>query len=1126
MGKGGGKQHTPKEERDNLKSQQKIQIVDLLSEGPIEGPVGDLQGVLLNDTPAINGDSSVNFNGLTVEWRSGTQDQTVLEGFAESGSEAGVNVEVKKATPVTRTITSANIDMLRVTVGTPALQNTTKEGDRLRTSVKLDIQTERNGAWSSEAQVVIDGKTTSPYERAVLLKNLPPRPFNVRVVRMTDDSTTDMLQNKTSWVSYTEIIAVRQRYPNSAIVGVTALADYFGGQIPRRNYHIRGRVLQVPDNYDPATRQYNGIWQGRFKPAWSDNPAWVMWDVLTHKRYGLGKRIGATDVDKWSLYAIAQYCDSRVPDGFGATEPRMRLNANLNQARPAHDVIADLCSVIRAMPIWNGTQVTFVQDRPADSAWIYTNSNVAGGLFSYTFSALKDRHNAVFVRWTDPANGWQTSTEYVSDDAAISQYGYNPLTVDAFGCTSRGQAHRFGLWIITTEKLEIQTVTFSTGAEGLRHLPGDIFEIADNDYSGVQLGGRVLAVDTGKHELTLDREVTLPAGQTYITLPGSDGQPVRLIVDKQLQPDRLRIADLPSTVQPGAVWGLSLPALSRRLFRCVAISEKSDGTFDITGLQHVPEKEAIVDNGAVFTAQPGTTLTSRIPAVEHLSAEMNTVADGYRVDTSWDTPRVVNGLHFEVRVLRENREVMRFTTADTLTTFILHEQGQYTLEVCGLGSQGERGEPASVTLVVQAPPVPTSVDIVAGYFQLTAIPRLGGYSLHTQFEFWFSDQKITDTQTITSAAIYLGTGTLWVHDNLLPGTSYWFYVRSVNAVGRSGFVEATGTPRNDAEGMLPIFREKIDKSWFGQEFYKAIDNSELQEDFTRIEKTVTDTKSEIEQTVNKRLGDQTSTIEQIQEVQTAAGNKLNAMWSVKLQQTADGRLYMAGLGVGMENTPDGMQSQILMEADRIAMINPADGNTTPMFVAQNNQLIMNDVFLKNLYAASITSSGNPPSFMLTPDGHLTARQADITGAVNATSGHFSNVVVDGSCDVQHLRAEVIDGDISTPYFLHVGDDLTVPAGRYRRAVVVEVATAIGVYYDVTTGGINDHTTTHQGTSSAVLYVNGQRTVLAESSANIQITGSWYAYLDGGQSMLLQYRHESSGVKGGGVSPFIIVKVCK
>lgn len=1054
MGKGGGKQHTPKEERDDLKSQQKIQIVDVLSEGPIEGPVGDLQGVLLNDTPATNADSSVNFNGLTVEWRSGTQDQTVLEGFADSGSEAGVNVEVKKATPVTRTVTSANIDMLRVTVGIPALQNTTKEGDRLRTSVTLDIQIERKGAWSSEAQVIIDGKTTSPYERAVLLKNLPPRPFNVRVVRLTDDSTTDMLQNKTSWVSYTEIIAVRQRYPNSAIVGVTALADYFGGQIPRRNYHIRGRVLQVPDNYDPATRQYNGIWQGRFKPAWSDNPAWVMWDVLTHKRYGLGKRIGVTDVDKWSLYAIAQYCDSLVPDGFGTTEPRMRLNANLNQARPAHDVIADLCSVMRAIPVWNGTQVTFVQDRPADSAWIYTNSNVAGGLFSYTFSALKDRHNAVFVRWTDPANGWQTSTEYVSDDAAISQYGYNPLTVDAFGCTSRGQAHRFGLWIITTEKLELQTVTFSTGAEGLRHLPGDIFEIADNDYSGIQLGGRVRAVDTGKHELTLDREVTLSAGQTYITLPGSDGQPVRLIVDSQLQPDRLRIAGLPSTVQPGAVWGLSLQALSRRLFRCVAISEKSDGTFDITGLQHVPEKEAIVDNGAVFTPQPGTTRTTRITAVEHLSADMEMVADGYRVNASWDTPRVVNGLRFEVRVLRENREVLRFTTTDTQTTFILQEAGLYTIEVCGLGSQGERGEPASVTLGVQAPPVPTSVDIVAGYFQLTAIPRLGGYSLNTQFEFWFSDKKITDTQTITNAAIYLGTGSQWVHDNLLPGTSYWFYVRSVNAVGRSGFVEATGTPRNDAEGMLPIFREKIDKSWFGQEFYKTIDNSELQGDFTKLEKTVTDTKSEIEQTVNKQLGDQTSTIQQIQKVQTAAGNKLNTMWSVKLQQTADGRLYMAGLGVGMENTPEGMQSQILMEADRIAMINPANGNTTPMFVAQNNQLIMNDVFLKNLYAASITSSGSPPSFMLTPDGHLTARQADITGAVNATSGHFSNAVIDDTCTIENLTVGHISGDVIRTFVFTAGQTHVIPSEPYQRGVLFFTTAPSGNHQVLVNDGVN------------------------------------------------------------------------
>lgn len=1100
MGKGGGKAHTPREERDNLKSQQQVQIVDLLSEGPIEGPVGDLKGVMLNDTPAVNADDSVNFHGFTVEWRSGTQEQTALEGFAESGSEVSVGGEVKKSTPVTRTITSANIDMLRVTLGVPALVETESDGDRVRSSVTLDVQVEREGVWMSEATVVFDGKTTSTYERAVRFGNLPPRPFNIRVVRVTDDSSTDTLQNKTSWVGYTEIITVRQRYPNSAVVGITALADYFGGQLPRRNYHIRGRVVQVPDNYDPVTRTYTALWQGQFKPAWTDNPAWCLHDLLTHPRYGLGRRIHMTDVDKWALYVIAQYCDQPVPDGFGGTEPRARLNASLIASRTAYEVIGDMCSVMRCMPVWNGTQMTFVQDRPADSAWVYTNSSVVNGLFSYTYSALKDRHNAVYVRWTDPGNGWQTTTEYVSDDASIALNGYHELKVDAFGCTSRGQAHRLGLWLITTAQLEIQTVTFSTGAQGLRHLPGDIIEVADNDYGGLQVGGRVLAADPAALTLTLDRDVELPAGQTYITLPGGDGKPVRLVVDSSLAANRLYVPGLPATVQSGDIWGLSLPTLTRRLFRCVSVSEKSDGTFEVTALQHAPEKETIVDNGATFNPNPGTAFTTRIPPVEHLRADTDAVADGYRVTAYWDTPKVVNGLRFEVVIKREGREVMRLTTADTLVAFSLSEQGNYTLQVCGTGSRGERGEPAEVALAITAPPAPQSIDIVAGYFQLTAIPRLAGNSLHTQFEFWFSDTQITDIGTVTASAIRLGTGSLWVHDNLLPATPYWFYIRSVNVVGRSVFVEATGTPRSDAEGMLPIFREKIDQTWFGTEFYKKIDNGEMGKELTQVKEDVQKT-----------------------------SDGLGAMWSVKLQQLSNGQYYIAGLGVGMENTITGMQSQILMAADRIAMVNPANGNTTPLLVAQNNQLIMNDVFLKNLYAAQITSSGNPPTFSLTPDGQLTARQATISGNITATGGSFSNVTIDESCQVKHLYAEAIDGDIAKPYFLPLDGTITIPSARYARYICIPTVKAKGNYKEAVIEGNNGGTHRFSGTAIALLAVDGQDKELiratGQSMGGNSDVSSWYTTLQAGSTMTLHY-HQQNTDEGGTVSPFVMVMVFK
>ncbi|EKJ0030357.1 host specificity protein J, partial [Escherichia coli] len=369
MGKGGGKGHTPVEAKDNLKSTQMMSVIDAIGEGPIEGPVKGLQSILVNKTPLTDTDGNPVIHGVTAVWRAGEQEQTPPEGFESSGSETALGVEVTKAKPVTRTITSANIDRLRVTFGVQSLVQTTSQGDRNPASVRLLIQLQRNGNWVTEKDVTINGKTTSQFLASVILDNLPPRPFNIRMVRETADSTTDQLQNRTLWSSYTEIIDVKQCYPNTAIVGLQVDAEQFGGQQMTVNYHIRGRIIQVPSNYDPEKRTYSGIWDGSLKPAYSNNPTWCLWDMLTHPRYGMGKRLGAADVDKWALYAIGQYCDQTVPDGFGGTEPRMTFNAYLSQQRKAWDVLSDFCSAMRCMPVWNGQTLTFVQDRPSDVVW-------------------------------------------------------------------------------------------------------------------------------------------------------------------------------------------------------------------------------------------------------------------------------------------------------------------------------------------------------------------------------------------------------------------------------------------------------------------------------------------------------------------------------------------------------------------------------------------------------------------------------------------------------------------------------------------------------------------------------------------------------------------------------------
>ena len=1025
MGKGSSKGHTPREAKDNLKSSQMLSVIDAISEGPIEGPVDGLKSVLLNSTPVLDSEGNTNIFGVTVVFRAGEQEQTPPEGFESSGSETVLGTEVKYDTPITRTITSANIDRLRFTFGVQALVETTSKGDRNPSEVRLLVQIQRNGGWVTEKDITIKGKTTSQYLASVVVDNLPPRPFNIRMRRMTPDSTTDQLQNKTLWSSYTEIIDVKQCYPNTALVGVQVDSEQFGSQQVSRNYHLRGRILQVPSNYNPQTRQYSGIWDGTFKPAYSNNMAWCLWDMLTHPRYGMGKRLGAADVDKWALYVIGQNCDQSVPDGFGGTEPRITCNAYLTTQRKAWDVLSDFCSAMRCMPVWNGQTLTFVQDRQSDKVWTYNRSNVVmpddGAPFRYSFSALKDRHNAVEVNWIDPNNGWETATELVEDTQAIARYGRNVTKMDAFGCTSRGQAHRAGLWLIKTELLETQTVDFSVGAEGLRHVPGDVIEICDDDYAGISIGGRVLAVNNQTRTLTLDREITLPSsGTTLISLADGQGNPVSVEVQSVTDGVKVKVSRVPDGVAEYSVWGLKLPTLRQRLFRCVSIRENDDGTYAITAVQHVPEKEAIVDNGAHFDGdQSGTVNGVTPPAVQHLTAEVTADSGEYQVLARWDTPKVVKGVSFMLRLTvaaDDGSERLVSTARTTETTYRFRQLalGSYRLTVRAANAWGQQGDPASVSFRIAAPAAPSRIELTPGYFQITATPHLAVYDPTVQFEFWFSEKRIADIRQVETTARYLGTALYWIAAsiNIKPGHDYYFYIRSVNTVGKSAFVEAVGQPSDDASGYLDFFKGEIGKSHLAQELWTQIDNGQLAPDLAEIRTSITDVSNEITQTVNKKLEDQSAAIQQIQKVQVDTNNNLNSMWAVKLQQMQDGRLYIAGIGAGIENTPDGMQSQVLLAADRIAMVNPANGNTKPMFVGQGDQIFMNEVFLKYLTAPTITSGGNPPTFSLTPDGRLSAKNADISGNVNANSGTLNNVTINQNCRILgKLSANQIEGDI-------------------------------------------------------------------------------------------------------------------
>ncbi|EJA4073466.1 host specificity protein J, partial [Escherichia coli] len=698
-----------------------------------------------------------------------------------------------------------------------------------------------------------------------------------------------------------------------------------------------------------------------------------------------------------------------------------------------------------------------------------------------------------------------------------------------------------GLWVIKTGLLETQTVDFTLGSQGLRHTPGDIIEICDNDYAGTMTGGRILSIDAASRTLTLDREVTLPeTGAATVNLINGSGKPVSVAITAHPAPDRIQVSTLPDGVETYGVWGLSLPSLRRRLFRCVSIRENTDGTFAITAVQHVPEKEAIVDNGAHFDGdQSGTVNGVTPPAVQHLTAEVTADSGEYQVLARWDTPKVVKGVSFLLRLTvaaddGSERLVSTARTTETTYRFTQLAPGNYRLTVRAVNAWGQQGDPASVSFRIAAPAAPSRIELTPGYFQITATPHLAVYDPTVQFEFWFSEKRIADIRQVETTARYLGTALYWIAAsiNIKPGHDYYFYIRSVNTVGKSAFVEAVGQPSDDASGYLDFFKGEIGKTHLAQELWTQIDNGQLAPDLTEIRTSITDVSNEITQTVNKKLEDQSAAIQQIQKVQVDTNNNLNSMWAVKLQQMQDGRLYIAGIGAGIENTPDGMQSQVLLAADRIAMINPANGNTKPMFVGQGDQIFMNEVFLKYLTAPTITSGGNPPAFSLTPDGRLTAKNADISGSVNANSGALNNVTINQNCTIKGmLEATQVRGDfvkaVSKAFPKKVGTwgNTETPNGtvtvtisddhNFDRQIIIPPIIFNGIAYDDPGSGNNPGGTRYTGYGFEVRK-NG--VLIASRETKGAIPGSYSAVIDmpsGGGSVTLEFKIFQKGNQGAG-----------
>ncbi|HJF26275.1 MAG TPA: phage tail protein [Proteus mirabilis] len=1012
MGKGGGGGSTPRLLDDNLKNKQFLNVIDLVSEGPIEGPVGGMSGFLLNGTPVVDEDGNPNIHGVEVQWRSGTQTQEPLEDFPFVEKEIPVNVEVKKSTPILRTISDQETDRVRFTLGVSALVSQDDKGNQHDATVEMLIEVNDGSGWTHAETAKITGKISGQYLESYIIDAPKKKPFQIRVSRLTDDSKSDLLKNGTVWASYTEITDAKFSYPNSAVVGMKIDKSQYG-DTPNRTYHIKGMIIQVPDNYDPESRTYTGIWTGRFKPAWTNNPAWVFYDLVTNERYGIGEMIGSFGVDKFALYAIARYCDELVDDGFGNKEPRFTFNAYITSQRKAKEVLDDLASVFRGMPLWDGQQLTCFQDRPSDPVWTYTNSNVIDGKFKYTSTAKSARHNAIEVSWINPINGWSEEREFIQDDDLIQRFGgVNVKKVTAFGCTSRGQAHRVGKWILQTEKLEKDSVTFSTGREGINCISGDIIEVADDSFAGVKVGGRVLSVNGST--ITVDAPIDWKYDDkgTFSFLGASGG--FEKVDIQSIDGDAVTLREIPNGLKQYGVFSISKSTLTTRLFRVISIAEDNEGNYLYNCIQHEPQKESIVDNGVDFTGNPPTQNVIRIPNIERLSIAYVNDSSQVQARAMWMTTTINRNISFNVTLYKDSKVVSTGNTTDLDYYFNGLEAGDYLVGVRGRDTNGMLGNESKVQMVIGTPSAPSSIIVESGFFEIKLIPHIAvPHTLNTEFEFWFSgERRIDNVNEIESKADFLGRAKFWTKGQLKAGRDYWFYVRSVNEYGKSHFVEAKGQADDNTEAILDELDGQFMTTEAGKQLSEELkwntesiaelvnatyslstdvlqrsanaqagitqlqqlrvsDNEAWAQDITRVYASIGENAAEIKHAQNSIVDLDKAFSEYRTRVQ-ARFNEQEGMIEEKMQatfeQTGDGvvthsinitivhnnvKYNAAGQVISAQVKNGKLESFIGYNANNFAWYNPVNGKMELFMYAKNGQLFIRDLFIED---GSITNA--------------------------------------------------------------------------------------------------------------------------------------------------------------------------
>ena len=1115
MSSGGGKASTPKLLDDNLKLKQFYRVLDLISEGPIAGPVDQehLSSFKLNKTPITDSNGNVNVNGISVAWRPGSETQEPINGFSAIEATTIVNTEVTYDTPLVRTVTDQDVTRVRFNIGVSGLMEQDSKGNQKNTSVTMVIETRTGSSgWVMEKTVTITGKISGEYLEAHVIDAPDTKPFDIRVRRITPDSSSDLLSNGTVWNSYSEITDDNLSYPFSAVAGSVIDRDQYT-DTPSRTYHLRGLIVDVPDNYEPISRTYSGLWTGGFKKAWTNNPAWLFRELAKNTRFGLAKRAGYIDVDDGALYILSQYCDQLVDDGYGGKEPRMTLNAYITEQASARDILDKIASMFRGIALWDGLRLSVMLDAPQDPIATITNANVVNGEFKRSSVKRSEKYNAVVVSWTDPDNGWEQVKEYVSDDEMIAKGNYNETTLEAFGCTSRGQAWRAGKWLLETAKRESSRLSFQMARDAIHFTPGDIVEVMDNDYAGTRLGGRI--VSHSGRVITVDAvDSSVVTDGSTMSIMGRDGKFSRYEIDG-VNGNNVTLKNEPEWVRAGTVFAISTASVAIRLFRILSVAEtENNSVYSITASLHDPNKQAIVDEGAVFEVPSDTLNGYRVPNVENLRI-LNTNTETVQVTATWETATTTKKLVFELYIYSaDGKLVSQYETDQFRYDFYGLAAGSYTLGVRGRNENGMKGAETQVSLIIGAPKAPNSVQWIPGPLQATLVPVMSVTATSdTSFEFWYAGETpIPLTDDIENKTQFLGRGNQWTIQKLKFDHVYYVYVRTRNAFGVSDFVEASGKPTDDFSDITDAILEDMKGSdTFKDLIENAVDSNEkvagmadeIKKHADELERQAKDIQENADglaqaevkideisvsmdgmtggvknsaiaiiqnglaqvaarKTLSASVAGNSANLDRIDEVivtdreatarallslqtnvngNTASINslsqtvsnyqqatatqinaitatvnghtasittnaqaianvngQLSAMYSIKVGLSSNGQYYAAGMGIGVENTPSGMQSQVIFLADRFAVTHQAGAEVTLPFVIQNGQTIIRDTVIGdgtigNLkigsYIQSTTWDGTGNvGWHINKSGYAVFNNVTVRGGVYAENGQF------------------------------------------------------------------------------------------------------------------------------------------